>query len=68
MIFDGAGPSHGAAARLHAPDLKQRVQHLETELLATQSQVRLLLDGMSTLRAIFRAAGSTFEELLPSAP
>ena len=49
-------------------ELTQRVQHLEGELATTQAQVRMLLDGMSTLRAIFRAAGSTFEELMPSMP
>ena len=49
-------------------ELTQRVHHLEAELLATQAQVRMLLDGMTTLRAIFRAAGSTFEELMPSMP
>ncbi|KAK9864610.1 hypothetical protein WJX84_006989 [Apatococcus fuscideae] len=63
------GPMHlSSAAAAGTPDLGQRVQHLEAELMATQSQVRMLLDGMATLRAIFRAAGSTFEELMPSIP
>ncbi|KAK9865219.1 hypothetical protein WJX84_007350 [Apatococcus fuscideae] len=74
--LSGGIPSHSQTHQIFQPGpmqastagLTERVQHLEGELVATQAQVRLLLDGMTTLRAIFRAAGSTFEELMPSMP